>query len=154
MDLAITDQAHQNYTQICSLRHSINNGFWILVEQLKQCRENRYWAALGYESFSSYLAQPEIDFHEHTVDNWITTYNHIKAHNLLPPEGVIDIAISKLSIIAPHLTEDNAEELLEKARTLSRRDLVASFTNREPDPIHACPLCGNKHSFTIEKSVI
>jgi len=146
-DLTNTDQAHENYTQICSLRHSINNGFWVLVEQLKTCRENRYWQALGYETWASYLAQPEIDFHEHTVDNWITTYNHIKAYNLLPQYGSIDMAISRLAIVAPHLTKENASDLLYKAKTLSRSDLIAEVTGKEREIKEkcTCPVCGDIH---------
>jgi len=141
------DEAHTNYTSICNLRHSINNGFWVLVEQLKNCREQKYWETLGYDSFASYLAQPEIDFNLHTVDNWITTYNRIKEHNLLPPEGVIDIGISKLSMIAPYLTTENASDLLYKAKTLSRNDLRSEMTGIEPIVKQkcTCPLCGNTH---------
>ena len=147
MDIQTTDQAHENYEYICKLRHSINNGFWILVEQLKKCREEKYWQTLGYETFASYLAQPEIDFNLHTVDNWITTYNRMKEHNLLPPEGVIDIGISKLSVIAPYLTPENSTELLYKARTLSRSDLRAELTGKEKQIKEkcTCPTCGNVH---------
>ena len=142
-----TDQAHENYTKICSLRHSINNGFWVLVEELKKCRESKLWAVLGYDTFASYLAQPEIDFHEHTVDNWITTYNRIKEYHLLPQCGSIEMAVSRLAIVAPHLTKENATDLLYKAKTLSRSDLIKEVSGKD-QPLkdyHLCPLCGNKH---------
>jgi hypothetical protein len=147
MDIQTTDQAHENYEYICKLRHSINNGFWILVEQLKKCREEKYWQTLGYETFASYLAQPEIDFNLRTVDNWITTYNHIKTYNLLTQYGSIDMAVSRLAIVAPHLTKENAAELLYKAKTLSRKDLIAEVTGKEPIIKEKCTCltCGNIH---------
>ena len=147
MDAITTDTAHENYTKICSLRHSINNGFWVLVEELKKCRESKLWAVLGYDTFASYLAQPEIDFHEHTVDNWITTYNRIKEYHLLPQCGSIEMAVSRLAIVAPHLTKENATDLLYKAKTLSRSDLIKEVSGKD-QPLkdyHLCPLCGNKH---------
>lgn len=122
-EIEIANIAHQNYEQIVTLRKSINLNFWQLVERLKLARDNRQWVILDCESWASYLAQPEIDFNEHTVDNWITIYNSIKQNTLLPPEGVIDIDVSKLAIVAPHLTPENAEELLLKAKNLSRSDL-------------------------------
>jgi N6-adenosine-specific RNA methylase IME4 len=117
------DEAHNNYTYIVSLRKNINTSFWQLVTELKRARDNRYWIVLGNDSWASYLAQPEIDLNEHTVDNYITAYNSIKQLNILPPAGAFDIDISKLTAIAPYLTKENAEELILKAKTLSRSDL-------------------------------
>ena len=133
-DIINADQAHENYVYISKLRKDISNGFWMLVGELKKCRDNRYWAVLGNQTWASYLAQPEIDFNEHTVDNWITIYNRIKECHLLPPEGVIDIDISKLAVVLPHLTPENGEELLQKAKNLSRSDLREEFRQKRATP--------------------
>jgi 16S rRNA G966 N2-methylase RsmD len=115
-------KAHGVYENIVTLRKSINTNFWLLVENLKVARENRHWAILGHESWSSYLAQPEIDLNLRTVDNYISIYNSIKDNHLLTP-ACVEIDISKLQTIAPYLHNGNAAELIEKARTLSRSDL-------------------------------
>lgn len=121
--LVNVDEAHTNYTYICDLRKNINASFWQLVSELKKCRENRFWAVLGHETWASYLAQPEIDFNEHTVDYWLTIYNSIKEYQLQWPDIVNDIDQSKLAIIVPYINKDNAEDLLHKAKSLSRSDL-------------------------------
>jgi len=64
--------------------------------------------------WASYLAQPEIGLSVHTVDNYISIFNTLLIRKIVPPAGV---AISKLEVILPHLTEQNAPELIEKAKT-------------------------------------
>ena len=114
--------AHENYTYICSLRKNITSSFWELVIQLRKCRDNEYWRVLGHESWGSYLAQPEIDLTQQTVDNYLTVYNALHDKGILPP-AVVSVDISKLQAIVPYITKENAEELIEKAKTLSRGDL-------------------------------
>lgn len=123
MDKLMVKEAYDNYTNIVRLRKSINNNFWELVERLKTVRENRQWALLGHESWASYLAQPEVDFNQHTVDYWLTIFNSIKEYQLQWPDIVNDIDSSKLAIVAPYINKDNAEEMLLKAKNLSRSDL-------------------------------
>jgi N6-adenosine-specific RNA methylase IME4 len=116
------DEAHANYTYIVSLKKNINSSFWQLVAELKKCRDNRYWEVLGNESWDAYLAQPEIDLAGGTVDNYITVYNAFEEKNLLT-HALVELSIGKLQAITPYLTAENAEELLLKAKTLSRSDL-------------------------------
>lgn len=141
MDISpqLADQAHGNYSYIVELRKGIKRYFWILIKQLKLCRERKYWEVLGYETWASYLAQPEIDLSVHTVDTYITTYNRFDEIQL-HPDGV---DISKLSIIAPHVTQENATDLIEKAKTLSRIDLISEITHKEyTKRVTVCPKCG------------
>ena len=65
----LVNNAHKNYENIVYLRKHINESFWTLVEQLKIARENKIWTSLNYESWSSFLAQPEIDLHTGTFEN-------------------------------------------------------------------------------------
>ena len=116
------DAAHENYTYIVSLKKNINSSFWQLVAELKKCRDKKYWEVLGNENWETYLAQPEIDLAGGTVDNYITVYNAFVEKNLLT-HALVELSIGKLQAITPYLTKENAEELLLKARTLSRSDL-------------------------------
>jgi hypothetical protein len=142
--MLIPDIAHENYELTVNLKRTAITSIWELTKALKICREQKYWEVLGHHSFSSYLAQPELDLNEHTVNNWITTLNRFEDLHILPPE-VVDI--SKLSLIAPHLTSENAEELILKAQTLSRSDLRAELPIeiKQPETTCICPICGNKH---------
>lgn len=122
-----SDEAFILDTEIKQLRKQINNNFWLLVKNLRHARKWRVWAILGYESWEAYLSQPEIDLNSHTVEDYIYVYNntskYINSSGQSEETIHFDIDISKLKVIAPHLNETNAEELLEKARVLSRSDL-------------------------------
>ncbi len=137
----LADTAHENYTYIVQLRNGIKKYFWILIKELKTCRENKYWQVLGYESWPSYLAMPEIDLSPKTVDNYITVLNRLTESDVLPPEGV---DVSKVAIIAPHLTKENALDIIAKAETLSRSDLIAEVIHKELpiQKLSTCPKCG------------
>lgn len=123
----LSDEAHQNYNSIVTLRKNINNCFWSLVRELKKCRDNRFWAILEYESWNSYLAQPEIDLNKKTVKDYIYIYENIsksiKTSDMSDQMIPFNIDIGKLKIIAPRITKENAQELLNKAKYLSRSDL-------------------------------
>lgn len=130
-DKLTTTEAHDIYEQIVVLRKSINTSFWSLVEYLKSARDYRIWAVLGYDSWSSFLAQPEIDLNYRTVENYISIYKTVieklgdaRRRELLLP---FDIDITKLQVITPYITQDNSEELIQKAKTLSRSDLRAEI---------------------------
>jgi len=121
-------EAHSTYQEIVALRKAINNNFWTLVKKLKIARDNRHWTLLGYESWGSYLAQPDVDLNEHTVEDYIYIFNkiskYIKSSDMSEHLLRFDIDIGKLKALAPIINETNAEELLEKAKTLSRSDLI------------------------------
>lgn len=142
-NLANTDEAHNNYNHTVELKKVAITSVWELAKTLKECREQKYWEALGYQSFASYLAQPELDLNEHTVNNWITILNRFEENRVVLPE-VLDI--SKVALIAPHITPENADELITKAQTLSRSDLRAELPiETKPLKQCICPTCGNKH---------
>jgi hypothetical protein len=155
-DVVNIDEAHENYVVIVALRKNVEHYFWALLKQLKDCRERRWWMVLGYESWKSYLALPEIDLAVQTVDNYLTVYNKLEQYHLLPLEVVNDkekdfhstyIGVSKLAIVTPYMNEENAKELYEKARTLSRSDLIAEVTGKEREIKEkcTCPVCGDTH---------
>ena len=137
----LTDEAHTRYSKIVSMRKDINVRFWVLVKELKEVRINKDWELLGWDSWAAYLGQPEVDLSVSTADHYITVLNKFDELGLLKPATV---EISKLQTIVPHLTKENAIELLEKVKTLSRSDLRAEF-GEEKDHRHKiikCPKCG------------
>lgn len=121
------NEAHEIYENIVALRKSINKNFWTLVSYLKIARDRRIWAVLGHETWASFLAQPEIDLNVRTVDDYIyiftTISKAIKTSDMSDKMIDFDIDIGKLKIIAPKINEQNADELLVKAKELSRSDL-------------------------------
>ena len=122
-------------TRIKELRKVTVGAFWQLVELLRTARKREIWKKMGYDSWAAYLAQPELAFRKHTVDNYITAFNRFEELGL--PTRVLKLPQSKARLIAPHLTKENAEELIEKAQALSWSDLRAEVGiisgGEEPD---------------------
>lgn len=148
------NEAHKNYNDIVSLRKNINTSFWQLVTELKRCRENRYWAALGHESWASYLAQPEIDLNENTVTDYIYIFESIskaiKSSDMSDKMIPFDIDIGKLKAISPYIGPENASELLQKAKTLSRSDLREEIKLLKPPPEPLIPVEGKYQVIVID----
>jgi N6-adenosine-specific RNA methylase IME4 len=112
-------------SEIKEFRKKINTNFWDLVKKLKVARDGRIWAVLDYDTWESYLAQPEIDLNNRTFDDYIYLLNNSEDYikNTGQPVDLLQLDPSKLKVIIPHLTPENAEELINKAKTLSRSDL-------------------------------
>jgi len=114
-----TDLSFRLDTQIKELRLRGVVDHWKMVEMLRAARRGEIWKQIGYDTWASYLAQPEISLKQSTVDNYITVFNRFEEVN--SPIG--ELAYSRARLIAPHITEANVEEMTEKAESLSWSDL-------------------------------
>jgi len=128
------NDAHKNYENIINLRKFINRNFWQLVNELKYAREHKTWIKLDHESWESFLALPEIDLNSATVKDYIYIFNkvskYIKTSDMSDKMIQLDIDIGKLKIIASKINDQNAEELLLKAKNLSRSDLILEIQKK------------------------
>jgi hypothetical protein len=157
MTTALIDNAHDLDNCIKTLRQRTIKNLWGLIEYLQLARKQKIWEVLNYHSWSAYLAQPEIDLAEKTVDNYITTLNRFKEQDLLPP-ALLDV--TKVREIAPHINKENYDKLVEKAQSLSRSDLreelkemgyiekPKQINEAEEEVLYTCPNCHFK--FTKE----
>lgn len=125
-EIQTTDQAFLLDLEIKQHVKLIRDNFWNFVGLLEKARDNKIWLQLDCDTFASWLAQPEIDLNERTVENYISVYrtisNAIKSSHMYELPNV-SIDIGKLAMIAPIVNEDNVGELLSKAEHLSRSDL-------------------------------
>lgn len=104
--------------KIKELRRETVIKFWELVETLRDGRQRKLWETMGYDSWGEYLAQPEIGMVAATVDNYITALNSGEKHPRFR-----ELSRTRAILIAPHLDDKNADELISKARELSWSDL-------------------------------
>ena len=96
--------------------------FWELIATLKVFKEYKLWEDLGFDSFAQYLAQPEIALRERSVADHIRVYTSICSREC-GAQRIKEIPKSKARLIAAKITDENAEELFNKALTLSWSDL-------------------------------
>lgn len=130
----MTDISFQLDTKIKELRRNTVGAFWGLVELLRTARREKIWERLDYESWASYLAQPELSFYPRTVDNYITAFNRFEE---LGETRFRELSRTRAILIAPHLSQENADDLIGKAGSLSWSDLKTEVLllrgGEEPD---------------------
>ena len=94
-----------------------------LGKLFKTCRDGRYYRALGYNTFASFLRSPEINF------NYKTAYSFIKIYELyilklkLNPELLILIGHAKLQAINT-VVEKDPRRWLAEAKKNNKDDLI------------------------------
>jgi predicted nuclease of restriction endonuclease-like RecB superfamily len=119
----IETEAEKTHYLVCKVTASLHKNFIDLAILLKVMRDKELYRDLDYESFDEYCSIPEIDLSRSQVfklisvyERWIERYGHKE-------EEIQDISIEKLYIASSQANDENQEEWLEKARTLSRDDL-------------------------------
>lgn len=128
MEKALTkpEKAFKLHEELKGLTVSATHHFFRMGEIMKQFRDRELWLDLGYDTFASYYSDPELDFKKSSV------YHSIKLVERFPKwKELVDIPVSKLIAISPHLTEENQEDLISLARTLSRGDLQHELVSME-----------------------
>ena len=122
-NLTQKDYVFQVDVEVKQLKKDINGGFLELAKRLKEIRDNKYYIQLDYDTFEAYIAQPELGFDRTSVYRFISIYEKFVIELKVPHEGLLSLDYNKLDMLIPHITEENKEELLNKAQTLSRSDL-------------------------------
>jgi hypothetical protein len=109
--------------------------FLSIGQSLKKIRDNRWYKALGYDTFEDWSESPDID-----IDR-SSSYRYIKLFEVFVDSGAFELSevedksISKLEILIPYVHpkhkdwNDRKVELLELL-SLSRKDLTKALNER------------------------
>lgn len=139
------ERLHELREGLLDLAISATEHFFQMGEIMKEIREKELWRE-SYDGFRAFYSDPELGFKKSSV-------NHaIKLVNLFPKwKSVLDVHVSKLIMIAPHIQKENKKELLSMARALSKSDLHHQLTLKrlvEKDPeikfipkVFPCKVC-------------
>ncbi len=155
-DLVVkTERGSELHQRLISLSVNTTRNFFEFGEILKEIRDNELWLAMGYETFESYFADPELSLSKSSVYHAISLVEHFPEWREIMP-----VPISKLIMIIPYLNEENKPKLLECATGLSRSDLknelsayriVDKGLSYEPVPtIYRCRRCGKIRGVFVE----
>ena len=150
----LAQTAHDLREELLAIKLVTTEHFFRTGEILKEIRDEEYWKT-GYESFEAYYSDPDLGFKTSTV------YHAIKLVETFPKwNKVIDIPISKLIMIAPHVTEGNEIDLVVASRSLSRGDLRHELMTHGLKPeqkvgvtvpkTYACNTCGGLKGVSFE----
>lgn len=94
----------------------------ILGKLIAENIEYGYWQKLGFESFTDFVGQSNFSFTKRTAYNYVDLWKMF-CKFAIDMDRFTEIPYSKLLKLKDIITEENLEEWLEKAKTLSRTDL-------------------------------
>lgn len=119
------DRLHELREELHGLVYTATEHFFRMGVIMKEIRDKELWKA-GYQSFGSFYSDPEFSFKKSSV------YHAIRFVEVFPDwKPLIDVPVSKLMLVAPHINEKNRDQMVEDARTLSASDLWHKLTTGE-----------------------
>lgn len=116
-----TDET-DNLNKIKQYDRNTNVNALILGKLLAENIEFTYWKKLGYDNFGDFIAQGDFSFTKRTAYNYVDLWKMF-CKFAIEMEEFTAIPYSKMLKLKDVLTEDNIEDWMSKAKTLSRNDL-------------------------------
>lgn len=123
--LSKPDRAHFLHEKLKEVVDTAKHNFFIMGAILQEIHDNKYYETMGYDTFPSYLADPEIGIKASTAYHAINIVKHFTI------EETSGVNYSKLIRIVSKVTDKNKDELVLMARTLSTSDLVRELKKME-----------------------
>jgi hypothetical protein len=153
--LELTDSAVKVHKEIKELRDKVENvvlmSTFELGRLLKQMRDEKLYEQLGYETFLTYLAEPDISFSQASAYNAIKLYE-VYELQLKKKDELQGIPTRRLVTLLPMVNDKNVDDWLSKARSLSASDLRLELEEgrkangeNHPEEFHSlsrCTTCG------------
>ena len=139
MNQLTANAAHTRHLRLVELRNMGETIFLELGRELFEFERDKCYQALDYTSFNSYLASSGVDISTRTAYRLKAVYKKYVLDMGLEPLSLVAAGYTKLSMIAPQVSSDNAAEWLAKAETLSRADIIRELRDGDPD-YHLPPL--------------
>ena len=143
MNEIIVKEAFENHRYILDLKSRIGGDLLRLASLLTISHNNKYYKTLGYSTWEEYLGTPEIAMSRFFAFKLMQVH-HIWIEQFDVSPAKLDIDIEKLYLTSTMATQENYEEVLEQARTLSRSDVRQLKSGEEYEPrykIVICPHC-------------
>ncbi len=140
----VNKAAFNNDQAIKNLKVDLNVRWLKMAELLFENQKRKFYSVLGYDTFESYIAQEELGFQRNSVYKIIGIYKDLVLDRNVSQRDIADIDHDKLAMIRPMLPDGDLNELLSKARSLSRSDLKAELTASHectPMQITICSIC-------------
>lgn len=122
MNDIVNSSALQCHNQIIYLQSAIQGAFLELGEKLYEMESQRYYSDFEYDSFREYV-EGDLVVGYRTARRLVDVYAKFILEYNYDTVSLIEAGYSKLDIVRTHVTNDNLEELIASAKTLSRDDL-------------------------------
>ena len=142
-------KAFESHQRIIDLKYNINRSLAQLAIFLKESRDKGLYRSYA-DSWTEYLGTPEISLSRSYVHKLIVNYELWVQTYHVSPAKLDEIDSEKLYLTGMVATEENYEEWLEKAKSLSRSDIKCLMSNTQYNYTLTCPKCkytGKKEEF-------
>lgn len=143
---------------------AIQKGLWLqLAADLYVFKEGRMWEALGYASFSAYVADADTDMEPRWAYQLVEMYGQLVVDRGVDPERLKGLHVTKIRAVLPAIRREQVtvEEAFSDCEALPKRDLETKYSGKasptpgKPDTgtkIHTdnepqymrCPTCGSR----------
>lgn len=120
-------EAYSHHQEVVIKRNDLARNMVELGKLLYEIREKKYYETLDYQTFNSYLAQPELGFSQRQAYYLISIYEKMALQFGISTATIAQIGEAKSIVILPHLSDTNKEEIVDEAINLSRADLIAKY---------------------------
>lgn len=135
-------QEHQERAGLCSgldqgIKASLRAGreaVWEASRLMHLFDEQQGWTALGYESLSGWLADPDVDMSRTTFYRMVGRYREMALVRSLPEAELKTLEPSKVDIVLPTIKQrdKSLDDVLVDVRTRSASDLRERYSSVEP----------------------
>jgi|LSQX01.1.fsa_nt_gb redox-regulated HSP33 family molecular chaperone len=135
------------HEKIIQIKYEIERNFVQLGAMLKIVRDQELYKEKSCETFEEYIAQPELSLARSTVYAIINVYETFFEKS--EQSDLIEIGYSKLNRIAQFKGNEDFEEWIYKAKTLSLSDLGKEIKEVKGETVSEaieikCPYCGRE----------
>ena len=146
--------AAKHHNNLIKWKNISNLSYLSIGQELKKIKEEKLYKYLGegspeYETFENYLKSPEIKIELRKAYYLIQIYTVFVKKYKFKPEELSEIPWTGLRSILPVVEEKNADEWVEKAKTLTRGHLEMEVKANKSGLKTLEDL--NKHEHTWEK---
>ena len=135
MDKAITkheSEAWDRYMRIRGIRAYVDELGLEMGKELHIFQREEQYKELGYYSFNSFLADPDVSIKRRTAYRLMRNYRKYILELSVPTSALVPIGTSKLDAMVPYVDTENIDEILNKGATLTLGNLKTELTGVEP----------------------
>ena len=134
MDEIIAKTAHERRENFIKL-HTLSKG--LELKLIWEMYKNDDFLSLGFDNFNHYCEAPinsgGLGISRSYAVQLYSVYQRFVEELGIPEEEVMAIGPRKLYSVKDRVDENNVDDILEKARSLSQKDLVLETRNINPD---------------------
>lgn len=124
------DNAFENHNLLAKLCTSTEAYNLEIGRLLYEINKGQLYQKLGYDTFNSYIAQPEFHLSRAMAYMYKHVWERFVVELGIEPKELAEAGISKLQAVLPYAEPDNAANLISMAKGLSRSDLNAELEER------------------------